>query len=55
MKDIYEILNDVDIDEKEFEEACASKEDKDRIKLNLRKTITKKKLSGKKKEINFLL
>lgn len=51
MKDIYEILNDVDIDEKEFEEACVSKEDKDRIKLNLRKTITKKKLSGKKKAI----
>lgn len=51
MKDIYEILNDVDIDEKEFEEACVSKEDKDRIKLNLRKTITKKKLSGKKKAV----
>ncbi|NMM64953.1 DUF4179 domain-containing protein [Clostridium sp. P21] len=51
MKDIYEILNDVDIDEKEFEEACVSKEDKDRIKLNLRKTITKKKLSCKKKAV----
>ncbi|WP_406540842.1 DUF4179 domain-containing protein [Clostridium ljungdahlii] len=51
MKDIYEILNDIDIDEKEFEEACVSKEDKARIKLNLRKTITKKKLSGKKKAI----
>ncbi|RMC93850.1 DUF4179 domain-containing protein [Clostridium autoethanogenum] len=51
MKDIYEILNDIDIDEKEFEEACVSKEDKARIKLNLRKTITKKKLSGKKKAV----
>lgn len=51
MKDIYEILNDVDIDEKEFEEACVSKEDKDRIKLNLRKTIAKKKLSGKRKAV----
>lgn len=51
MKDIYEILNDIDIDEKEFEESYVSEEDKSRIKLNLRKAITKKKLSGKKKAL----
>ncbi|MHC6178443.1 DUF4179 domain-containing protein [Clostridium sp. JNZ X4-2] len=51
MKDIYKILNDIDIDEKEFEEVYTNEEDKARIKLNLKKSITKKKLSGKKKAV----
>lgn len=49
MKDIYEILNDIDIDEKEFEEDNVTEADKCRVKLNLRKAIAKKKLSGKRK------
>lgn len=49
MKDIYEILNDIDIDEKEFEEDNVTEADKSRVKLNLRKAIAKKKLSGKRK------
>jgi len=41
MKDIYELLNDIDIDENEFEEMEVSEIEKLRIKRNLKKSIHK--------------
>ena len=42
MKDIYELLNDVDIDESEFEEMEVSEIEKIRVKRNLKNAIHKK-------------
>ena len=42
MKDIYELLNDIDIDENEFEEMKVSEIEKVRIKKRLKKSIHKK-------------
>ena len=42
MKDIYELLNDIDIDENEFEEMKVSEIEKVRIKKKLKKSIHKK-------------
>ncbi len=42
MKDIYELLNDIDIDENEFEEMKVSEIEKARIKKLLKKSIHKK-------------
>lgn len=49
MKDIYEVLNDIDIDENEFEEIFVDDIEKERVKKNLRKSIGKKRLMNKKK------
>lgn len=42
MKDIYELLNDIDIDENEFEEMKVSEIEKVRIKKRLKKSIYKR-------------
>ncbi|MDZ5472829.1 DUF4179 domain-containing protein [Bacillus sp. 31A1R] len=43
MKDIYELLNDIDIDENEFEEMEVTEIEKARFKSNLKKSIKQKK------------
>lgn len=42
MKNIYELLNDINIDESEFEEMEVSEIEKVRVKSNLKKSIYKK-------------
>lgn len=50
MKDIYELLNDIDIDEKELEEIGTSEIEKEKVKRNLKQSIrTKKKMKSWKK------
>ena len=50
MKDIYELLNDIDIDEKELEEIEASEIEKEKVKRNVKQSIrTKKKMKSWKK------
>ncbi len=45
MKDIYELLNDIDIDEKELEEIEASEIEKEKVKRNVKQSMrTKKKM-----------
>ncbi|WP_459501399.1 DUF4179 domain-containing protein [Bacillus sp. C1] len=52
MKDIYELLNDIKIDEKELEEIEASEIEKEKVKYNLKQSIrTKKKMKTWKKGI----
>ncbi|MBY0595326.1 DUF4179 domain-containing protein [Bacillus bingmayongensis] len=52
MKDIYELLNDIEIDEKELEEIEASEIEKEKVKHNLKQAIrTKKKMKTWKKGI----
>ncbi|EOO22685.1 MULTISPECIES: DUF4179 domain-containing protein [Bacillus cereus group] len=52
MKDIYELLNDIDIDEKELEEIEASEIEKEKVKRNLKRSIrTKKKMKTWKKGV----
>lgn len=41
MKDIYELFNDINIDENEFEEIEVSEIEKNRVKSNLKKSINK--------------
>lgn len=48
MKDIYELLNDLEIDENEFEEMETDELEKERIKKNINKNIKKKKRNYKK-------
>ena len=48
MKDIYELLNDIDIDENEFEEMKDSEIEKARIKKRLKKSIHEKSNTYKK-------
>lgn len=43
MKDIYELLNDIDIDENEFEEMEVSELEKARVKKAIRKSLSEKK------------
>ncbi|WP_336865558.1 DUF4179 domain-containing protein [Peribacillus frigoritolerans] len=43
MKDIYELLNDIDIDETEFKEIEVSDLEKAKVKRTLKKSISKKK------------
>ncbi|MGY3313013.1 hypothetical protein ACV242_001509 [Peribacillus simplex] len=43
MKDIYELLNDMDIDETEFKEMEVTELEKAKIKRSLKKSISKKK------------
>ncbi|MEK4912079.1 DUF4179 domain-containing protein [Bacillus sp. FSL E2-8887] len=43
MKDIYELLNDIDIDEKELEEIEASEIEKEKVKRNVKQSIRMKK------------
>lgn len=43
MKDIYELLNDIDIDESEFEEMEVSELEKAKVKNTLKKSINKKR------------
>ncbi|WIY62787.1 DUF4179 domain-containing protein [Bacillus arachidis] len=43
MKDIYELLNDVDIDEKDLEEMKVYEFEKEKVKRNLKQVIHKKK------------
>ncbi|MBO1578544.1 DUF4179 domain-containing protein [Bacillus sp. XF8] len=43
MKDIYELFNGIEIDEKEFEEMEASEFEKEKVKRNLKQAIHKKK------------
>lgn len=52
MKDIYELLNNIDIDENEFEEMKVSEIEKVRIKKRLKKSIHKKD-NGYKKVIKI--
>ena len=47
MKDIYELLNDIDIDESEFEEISVNDIERAKVKKNLKKSI-KRKSSWKK-------
>lgn len=49
MKDIYEMLNDINIDESELHEVSVSQDEKNRIKNDVRKSIIKKRFSNKKK------
>lgn len=52
MKDIYELLNDIDIDEKELEEIEASEIEKEKVKRNVKQSIrTKKKMGNWKKGV----
>ena len=52
MKDIYELLNDIDIDEKELEEIEASEIEKEKVKRNVKQSIrTKKKMKTWKKGV----
>ncbi|MGF9832438.1 DUF4179 domain-containing protein [Bacillus anthracis] len=52
MKDIYELLNDIDIDEKELEEIEASEIEKEKVKRNVKQSIrTKKKMRSWKKGV----
>ena len=41
MKDIYELFNDINIDENEFEEIEVSEIEKNRVKSNLKISINK--------------
>ena len=50
MKDIYELLNDIAIDEKEFEEMEVSEMDTAGVKKALKKSIHEKKKRGKVKK-----
>lgn len=43
MKDIYELLNDINLDESEFEEIEVTEFEKEKIKKSLKKSINKKK------------
>ena len=43
MKDIYELLNDIDIDENEFEEMEVSEFEKAKVKKALKKSLNEKK------------
>lgn len=52
MKDIYELLNDIDIDEKELEEIEASEIEKEKVKRIVKQSIrTKKKMKSWKKGV----
>lgn len=52
MKDIYELLNDMDIDENEFEEMEASEFEKAKVKRTLKKSLNqKKKMKGWKRNV----
>ncbi|MBR9654340.1 MULTISPECIES: DUF4179 domain-containing protein [Bacillus] len=52
MKDIYELLNDIDIDEKELKEIEASEIEKEKVKRNVKQSIrTKKKMKSWKKGV----
>ncbi|MCU4922738.1 DUF4179 domain-containing protein [Bacillus cereus] len=52
MKDIYELLNDIDIDEKELKEIETSEIEKEKVKRNLKQSIrTKKKMRSWKKGV----
>ncbi|PEJ10827.1 DUF4179 domain-containing protein [Bacillus wiedmannii] len=52
MKDIYELLNDIDIDQKELEEIEASEIEKEKAKRNVKQSIrTKKKMKSWKKGV----
>lgn len=52
MKDIYELLNDIDIDEKELEEIEASEIEKEKVKRNVKQSMrTKKKMKSWKKAL----
>ena len=44
MKDVYELLNDINLDENEFEEMEVSEFEKERIIKSLKKSIKKKKV-----------
>lgn len=48
MKDIYELLNEIEIDESEFEEIETDELEKERIKKNINKNIKKKRRNYKK-------
>lgn len=49
MKDIYEMVNDIEVDESEFEEFEVSEIEKERTKKNLRKSLKNEELKGKKR------
>ncbi|MCO0600243.1 DUF4179 domain-containing protein [Peribacillus butanolivorans] len=52
MKDIYELLNDIDIDETEFEEMEVTELEKAKVKRTLKKSISnKKKMKGWQKKV----
>ncbi|MCU5105956.1 DUF4179 domain-containing protein [Bacillus cereus] len=52
MKDIYELLNDIDIDEKELEEIEAPEIEKEKVKRNVKQSIRmKKKMKSWKKGV----
>ena len=50
MKDIYELLNDIDIDENEFEEMEVSEFEKAKVKKALKKSLNEKKKMKLEKE-----
>ncbi|WP_410982057.1 DUF4179 domain-containing protein [Bacillus cereus] len=50
MKDIYELLNDIDIDEKELEEMKAYEFEREKVKRNLKQSIHQKKKMKKWKK-----
>ena len=52
MKDIYELLNDIDIDEKELEKLRLLKLKKKKVKRNVKQSMrTKKKMKSWKKAL----
>lgn len=54
MKDIYELLNDVDIDEKDLEEMKVYEFEKEKVKRNLKQVIHKKKKRETGKRVSLL-
>lgn len=52
MKDIYEMFNDIEVDENEFEEISVSQIEKERVKKNIKKALSKEKSITKKRFIN---
>lgn len=52
MKDIYEMFNDIEVDEKEFEEMPVSEIEKERVKKNIKEALSKEKLITKKRFIS---
>ncbi len=52
MKDIYEMFNDIEVDEKEFEEMPVSEIEKERVKKNIKEALSKEKSITKKRFIS---
>ncbi|MTK12308.1 MAG: hypothetical protein F8N39_09545 [Clostridiaceae bacterium] len=52
MKNIYEMFNDIEVDEKEFEDMPVSEIEKERVKKNIKEALSKEKSITKKRFIS---